>query len=353
MSDSYAQALSGGSQGLSRAEVTQLKAEIAQENTELAPFEVQWRDRQEFLERRGYVLRARYHPGWVASWKENPELDPSTCEDYHTPPLRPNHIDARRRDDNALVYIKRLYTDSEEARIARYLYRPEVHAEERNHSVPILDFFQDEESKEASYLVMPFLLPMDYPPFQLVGEVCQFVDQTLEGLVFMHEQGVAHRDCTLENIMMDANSMFPSGFHPVAHDRLPDGRTWALQKPRCKSRVKYYFIDFGISVRKPAGAPARFTTGVDGREKSVPELSPDVPYDPFKVDVYILGKLLQRVFLAKYNNVEFLRPLVEYMTTKRADERPDAAQVLGQPGTRQLQWHFFWTRAASRLLPSG
>ena len=31
--------------------------------------EIFWRDHQPWLEKRGYMLRARYQPGWVASWK--------------------------------------------------------------------------------------------------------------------------------------------------------------------------------------------------------------------------------------------------------------------------------------------
>jgi hypothetical protein len=30
--------------------------------------EIYWRDRQQWLETRGYMLRPRYRPGWKASW---------------------------------------------------------------------------------------------------------------------------------------------------------------------------------------------------------------------------------------------------------------------------------------------
>lgn len=35
---------------------------------ELHPYEARWRDRQQFLASRGYMLRHRYHSGWVPSW---------------------------------------------------------------------------------------------------------------------------------------------------------------------------------------------------------------------------------------------------------------------------------------------
>jgi hypothetical protein len=49
-----------------------------------------------------------------------------------------------------------------------------------NHSVPILDTFGDPVDKSTSYLVMPFLRLIDNPPFEVVEEVLDFVDQILE-----------------------------------------------------------------------------------------------------------------------------------------------------------------------------
>lgn len=49
-----------------------------------------------------------------------------------------------------------------------------------NHSVPILDSFEDSVDKSISYLVMPFLRLTDSPPFEVVEEVLDFADQILE-----------------------------------------------------------------------------------------------------------------------------------------------------------------------------
>ena len=49
-----------------------------------------------------------------------------------------------------------------------------------NHSVPILDAFEDSANKSISYLVMPFLRLTDNPRFEVVKEVLDFVDQILE-----------------------------------------------------------------------------------------------------------------------------------------------------------------------------
>ena len=49
-----------------------------------------------------------------------------------------------------------------------------------NHSVPILDTFEDSVDKSISYLVMPFLRLTDNPCFEVVEEVLDFADQILE-----------------------------------------------------------------------------------------------------------------------------------------------------------------------------
>ena len=49
-----------------------------------------------------------------------------------------------------------------------------------NHSVPILDTFEDTVNKSISYLVMPFLRLTDSPRFEVVEEVLDFADQILE-----------------------------------------------------------------------------------------------------------------------------------------------------------------------------
>ena len=43
--------------------------------------EIFWRDHQKWLQERGYMLRPRYRPGWVPSWKGKPDLFWLSCED--------------------------------------------------------------------------------------------------------------------------------------------------------------------------------------------------------------------------------------------------------------------------------
>lgn len=108
-----------------------------------------------------------------------------------------------------MVYIKRVKTGDEEVSIASMLYHESLRSDSRNHCVPVLDVIQDDIDPNISYLVMPFLRIMNDPQFESVNEVIECVDQLLnvrdcarmvvmkliyiQGLVFIHEQGVAHR----------------------------------------------------------------------------------------------------------------------------------------------------------------
>ncbi|KAI0722005.1 hypothetical protein C8T65DRAFT_724342 [Cerioporus squamosus] len=62
--------------------------------------------------------------------------------------------------------------------------------------------------------------------------------------------------------------------------------------------IDYYFIDFGISSHFEPDDTNRLVTGTKGLDEDVPELSADVPYDPFKVDIFILGNLFYGLFFA-------------------------------------------------------
>lgn len=51
------------------------------------PIETAWRAKQKFLERKGYMLRPRYHPSWKPSW-EGTSKEKTLCEDSIPLPVR-------------------------------------------------------------------------------------------------------------------------------------------------------------------------------------------------------------------------------------------------------------------------
>ena len=170
---------------------------------------------------------------------------------------------------------------------------------------------------------------------------------------------------------MDPGSLYPSGFHPAWQDYTPDIQRYAKHGRRSNltgdKRVRYYFVDFGISTLFPESPPdgtspgiKRLVTGADGLEQDVPELRvPSYPYDPFAVDICILGYLFRKAFIwvrqskpaiakacrfrisdcsfdaagwanrkQKYSNLGFLTPLTRRMTVFDPEARPTAPQAL-------------------------
>ncbi|KAH9949863.1 hypothetical protein B0H21DRAFT_777101 [Amylocystis lapponica] len=78
--------------------------------------------------------------------------------------------------------------------------------------------------------------------------------------------------------------------------------------------VRYYFIDFGISSQFERGK-SPLVLGRKDRDKEVPELSLEIPYDASKVDIFIFGNLYKK---------ELIQVLLGSLV--RATTAPDPAQ---------------------------
>ena len=100
----------------------------------------------------------------------------------------------------------------------------------------------------------------------------------------------------MNNILLDADAMYPEGFHPVSLGIAADYSGLAKYKSRASAGAKYYYVDFGISVHIPESVGPKLVTGTLGRDQDPPELSEDVPYDPFKLDIFIIGNMFAQEF---------------------------------------------------------
>lgn len=89
-------------------------------------------------------------------------------------------IDATRISDGALVSIKSVERSTDEVSIARLLSTNELLKDPENHCVPILDALDDPLDGSKALMVMPYLRPFDNPELRTIGEVVDFIDQTLE-----------------------------------------------------------------------------------------------------------------------------------------------------------------------------
>ncbi|CAL1711870.1 unnamed protein product [Somion occarium] len=186
--------------------------------------------------------------------------------------------------------IKSVSRINNEIPITRLLSSKELLADTCNHCVPVLDVLNDPFDLLEVLMVMPYLRPFDDLEFQTIGEVVDFVSQTLEGLYFIHRQGVTQRDCAAANIMMDSGPLFPPGHHPVQLDYTPDGVSYTSCFMRNQRPVRYYFIDFGLSSYFKPGE-VLLAIGTKGRDKEPPERSDTRPYNPFPLDIFILGNV--------------------------------------------------------------
>ncbi|OCH88105.1 hypothetical protein OBBRIDRAFT_735113 [Obba rivulosa] len=292
--------------------------------------EYYWRDRQQWLEAQGYMLRPRYRPDWKPSW-EGTKKSWFDCEDGTG--FGVSHlVDATRIRDGKLVMLKQISKSVHpyEADICQFFASEPLASDSRNHCVLLIEVLQDPEDDNIHILVMPFLRPHNDPPFQTVGEIVEFFRQIFEGLHFMHQHRVAHRDCMVMNIMMDPEPMFPNLYHPIFTDEKRDLSGKARYYSRTERPTKYYLIDFGLSRKYNADNLSPRELPIIGGDKTVPEFQGekyDEASDPFPTDVYYVGNMIRQYYLQSYMGLDFMDVLIANMTEADPAKRPTMLEV--------------------------
>ncbi|KAI0265922.1 kinase-like domain-containing protein [Gloeopeniophorella convolvens] len=290
----------------------------------LVKSELWWRDRYEDILAQGYKLRTRYHPQWEPSWLRTRKGF------YMVEDGQPTIVtmDAVRARDNTPVMLKKVLPEEgpHELAINQLFSSLGLAQNPRNHCAPLLDVIEVQGQGPRKLMVSPFLRPFNNPRFQTYGEFVAFFTQICEGLQFMHEQNVAHRDCTVNNIMLDPSRMYPNGFHPVKTDRNRSFKGKAPAYTRTERPPRYYFIDFGLSrqytSRDAMDDPLR------GGDKSAPEHRYRRQCNPFHTDIYYIGNLVREEFMQKYHGFEFMAKLVNDMTHEDPAKRPRIEEVV-------------------------
>ncbi|KAJ7649360.1 kinase-like domain-containing protein [Mycena polygramma] len=304
--------------------------------TQLVDGELEWARYQPFLEERGYMLRPRYRPGWVSEVLTTGKTV-LECEDSF--PIMGEVLDATRMSDGIQVVLKMVKWPSNEVYIAEFLTD---HPGANKHVVPVLEVIIMPDDGRRAFMVMPRMRQCnENPDFETVGEVMEFVQQVLEGLVYLHRHNIAHRDICPNNLVVDASRIIPGGFHfgrvwtsDGVHELVRYKKDGPQRGPIMKTRteagpMQYYYIDFGHSVFDPSFETRELVTGEYGqRRKHIPEISATVPYDPFKVDVRSIGEMLRKDFLFFYIGLEFMIPFVQQLRRRDPARRPDAAEAL-------------------------
>ncbi|KAI0358582.1 hypothetical protein OH77DRAFT_1502437 [Trametes cingulata] len=311
-----------------------------------------WRDHHAWLAERGYALRPRYKPGWTPSWKARPKAFAMDYEDWY-PARRAFLLDAVRVSDNTLVVLKQVKKswNPDEVKLHQYLCSEPLLSDVRNHTVPLLEVIQVPDDDDVTILVLPLLRACNSPPWLSIGEVVSFLTQIFEGMQFMHELHLAHRDCQRPNIMFDPRPIYPNMFHPRVPDRARDWNRRAKHYTRTSHPVKYYFIDFGLSRQyDPTQGPPR-EHPIPGGDKTVPEFKnwSGELLDPFPTDIYYLGNMIRSDILQQYRGVEFLAPLVRDMVQNDPTKRPSIQEVSRR--FEELVKSLGYWRLRARLVP--
>ncbi|KAF7296390.1 Protein kinase domain-containing protein [Mycena chlorophos] len=251
--------------------------------------ELFWFDNREWLEEKGYVLRPRYQRDWVPSYERVSEMP--LKEDGQLW-IRSHLMDAEKKTSESssnvdaksrFVVLKRLRAGSEELNITTELCGPNNPKQNHplNHCVPVLDvisrylpaYLPRPEHPEWTIVVLPLLRQVDDPKLRTVGEAVELFRQMFQGLKFIHDQNIAHRDCGKVNVMMDATPLYTTDWHPVKQGRKRDW-TGPIRPSytRTQKPVKYYFIDFGYSKQYSTHTGVKEIPSVHaGGDETVPE----------------------------------------------------------------------------------
>ncbi|KAI0044701.1 hypothetical protein FA95DRAFT_1561961 [Auriscalpium vulgare] len=311
-----------------------------------------WTEHRDWLATCGYQLRRRYQADWTPSFK--PGDWPDNYEDgvsIYKPVLDATRIVNGVEQD---VILKRppARAGSEEVETFELLTSEPLAADPRNHTAPLLTVLQVPDEPEKRLLVMPLLRLFDSPKFETFGEAIAFFTQIFEGIQFMHEHRIAHRDCTHNNIMMDPTGMYSVAFHPAKQNMRRDWKGKAKpRRTRTQLRPRYFLIDFGLSRFYPQSAgDAPMDLPVQGGDKSVPEhVNCHDPCDSFAVDVYYLGNLIREEFMMRYHGFSFMRPLVEDMVARDPSKRPKMDEVVAR--FKEIRESVNFWKLRSRMVP--
>ncbi|KAG7441304.1 uncharacterized protein BT62DRAFT_908563, partial [Guyanagaster necrorhizus] len=117
------------------------------------------------------------------------------------------------------------------------------------------------------------------------------------GLEFMHTKNTAHKDISINNLVMNHRHVIPKGYHfgdRISHDDVEWGLSTEI---RCYvGPVDYYYIDFEFAECFPEGIDKDLVSGIVGQRVLEMKDSGNVSYNPFKADVYQLRIAMLDIF---------------------------------------------------------
>ncbi|KAF6753289.1 other/AgaK1 protein kinase [Ephemerocybe angulata] len=243
------------------------------------------------------------------------------------------------RDANGRELMLRLASGpvpTDELKAFQRLNTAKARSDPRNHTLPILKYLTFDG---LVFVVMPRWSPVAFSPRASVSKVSELVhlaEVFYEGLEFLHENRIAHRDHFPGNAVLNS---------------LMDHEALGLRVP---GEVRYAFIDFGAALVLP------MDTDIDAvyveREMRIGShdlgLQPGV-CNPFKDDVLLLTSLIQDTVRVIEDIVPEIGVFFDSILRVDYNSCPSASEALrrfrvvrSSLSDRQLEQQpsgFFWT----------
>ncbi|KAJ7117342.1 hypothetical protein C8R43DRAFT_104212 [Mycena crocata] len=266
-----------------------------------------WCELQPLIESRGYHLPKEYRPDRASAWNERPK-------GYLEEPHYPHLLEGTRISDKRPVMLKFSRTDLWEATIFEHLSSI---PDPDNHTIPLYDVItppsKEDEPTQWCVVVTPRLTDCRNRHIDKLRDFVNFLTQVLEGICFMHRYNIAHTDVARTNIVWDARQNLPE-------------KGKAKKKP--PPPIKYYFIDFGLACSYSSFEERGLVRGICGQHRNIPELSEEIPYDPFALDIRQIGEMLKRDYVEIYLGLDFLDPWLARLRDDDPAKRPTAPEAL-------------------------
>ncbi|KAJ3823074.1 kinase-like domain-containing protein [Lentinula raphanica] len=327
----------------------------------LSVYDKWWIKHFEYFKDHGYMMRPRYRPGWKPSYNPEKVFEKLDAEDGQEM-IHGDVMDALRMSDSLVVALKLVKVSTGETRMATFFSNDTNNHNPRNHCVRILEVLPLPDEDDKKILVMTWMRPIMDPRFRTIGEGVQFFKEMIEvvfyvfGLQYMHENNVAHRDCSINNVAMDANAMYNRTFHPINTKKRYDWSGKVLHHSRTRRPPRYYLIDFGQSRLYDPSRSRPHEYALRSGGYMPPEGLEGTPCDPFATDVFLLGNLIRTSFLdgdpelfePGVSGFEFLRPLVMDMIAEDPSKRPTMDEVSSR--FSQIVDRLSWWKLRSRAI---
>ncbi|KAJ3826933.1 kinase-like domain-containing protein [Lentinula raphanica] len=287
-----------------------------------------WSPYRQFFQSHGYTLwNVSKHYGHVPP-NDNPRApDGFSYENEYSANApsefsigSPLHFPARTTDnrDVMIAFLSDGVVVSNCVKVLRTIATGKNAGIDRNHALPLLHELRHDNMIFGVFPLVGTTFIGTW--FVNIAHALEMMSQIMEGIAFLHDHLVAHRDLFFGNFLSSRR-----------HGRWDPARKNDFLRPR------YYIIDFEMAVQfSPDSDPAtRMVTGPPlpwdiYRRPAPPEMKSDLPYCPFKADVWQVGKTFIALLLHIEHDIPDIIRLLRRMCDDNAEDRPSAREAVDQ-----------------------